>query len=684
MVKRRVGGAPVQAFNDWEVELVEHFLQKIQAFRVQREEEDRVIWIASRCDTFTVKSLYSILEPENSPLFPSGSIWRVNVPPKVTFFAWEASRDSLLFRKETLLGWHEAFVGKVRKKAWQMTPLCIFWVSIVLNPSSLGTYEKGSNDDIEEFIYRLLDVNSDGIVGRSDLEAVLTVMLDDISSQRNSEPGYSPHEGIIKIFLNAATFSKIDEGCAETCMYFEDFRSWCSLLPSVRKYLGSLLMSSDSGLLPFSFRISFLFDRFYDSKKIKDFVRIGRPGYQVPHLMHPENIDSSMIIAKKEYAWHIGGALPQQELEEWKLLYHSAFHGLSFNTFLGNISYHDERPSVVSVELVYADCPACALGPTVLIIKDKEGYVYGGYASQPWERHGDFYGDMKSFLFQIFPKASIFKPTGANSNIQWALSVPSWRDAMLEEIMTLKKSGTWEFVDLPSGNKTAGCKCMFIVKDVCFNDKAKYNLSITFLNRKLRLATMSTWWKKCSWIFLLGNKESWLQAQVDHTLFYRKSLNDLGPMKYLIGMEVARSKRVSWYSKGSIPLTYSKKSVSLEVNQHVLQSRQIIRLGFEGECAVNFSSDSIPNGIGFGGRVNHFGLFLSASFDEGQTFTCTTFGSPCLSNINRIHPEVIECWGVVPKGAQQERHETGKGTILERFKEDRHMLNMVGLANSSE
>ena len=29
--------------------------------------------------------------------------------------------------KETLLGWHGAFVGKTRKKAWQMTPLCIFW-----------------------------------------------------------------------------------------------------------------------------------------------------------------------------------------------------------------------------------------------------------------------------------------------------------------------------------------------------------------------------------------------------------------------------------------------------------------------------------------------------------------------------------------------------------------------------
>lgn len=58
-------------------------------------------------------------------------------------------------------------------------------------------------------------------------------------------------------------------------------------------------------------------------------------------------------------------------------------------------------------------------GPTVLVIKDREGYIYGGYASQPWEKHGDFYGDMKSFLFQLYPKASIFRPTGVNHNVQW-------------------------------------------------------------------------------------------------------------------------------------------------------------------------------------------------------------------------------------------------------------------------
>lgn len=65
---------------------------------------------------------------------------------------------------------------------------------------------------------------------------------------------------------------------------------------------------------------------------------LGRPGCQVPRLLHLENIDSSILLLRKEYAWHIGGALSQQELEEWKLLYHSALNGLSFNTFLGSIS----------------------------------------------------------------------------------------------------------------------------------------------------------------------------------------------------------------------------------------------------------------------------------------------------------------------------------------------------------
>ncbi|KAG5055732.1 hypothetical protein AAZX31_03G179600 [Glycine max] len=334
-----------------------------------------------------------------------------------------------------------------------------------------ATYEKGTKDEIEEFIFRLLDVSGDNFVGRSDLETVMIAIFNDILRIKGSDDRSSSHEDIVNIFLNAANFSKQDGGGTEGTMSFEDFRSWCTHLPSVRKLLGSLLLPPDS----------------------------GRPGYQIPKLLTSKAIDSNIILLRKEYTWHIGGALSHQDLEDWNLLYHSSVNGLSFNTFLGNISNH--------------------AGPTVLIIKDKEGYIYGGYASQPWERHADFYGDLKCFLFQLNPVASIFRPTGANNNLQW--------------------------------------------------------------------------------------------------------------------------------------------------------------------CAINFSSEDIPNGIGFGGRVNHLGLFISANFDQGHTFSCTTFGSPCLSKTNRILPEVIECWGVT-QDATQDKNDAVKGTILERFKEDRNMLKMVGLANSSE
>ncbi|KAJ8899127.1 hypothetical protein K2173_010592 [Erythroxylum novogranatense] len=340
-----------------------------------------------------------------------------------------------------------------------------------------SVYEKGSNDEIEEFIYQLMDVTGDGVLKRSDLESVLIAILGSIFSIGFSEPGSSSSQHIVDVFLKAATFDNDVQGTAEKSMSFEEFKIWCTLVPSARKFLGSLLMTADA----------------------------GRPGSQIPKLLYGENMDPSLLLMRKEYAWHIAGALSQPELEGWKLLYHSATNGLSFNTFIGNLSTCD--------------------GSTVLIVKDREGHIYGGYASQPWERHGDFYGDMKSFLFQLYPKASIFKPTGANHNIQW--------------------------------------------------------------------------------------------------------------------------------------------------------------------CAVNFSSENIPNGIGFGGRASHLGLFLSASLDVGHTFSCTTFGSPCLSKTNHIYPEVIECWGIVQNGAHHQKQDavsaSAAGSVLQRFKEDRHMLNMVGLAaNSSE
>ena len=49
-------------------------------------------------------------------------------------------------------------------------------------------------------------------------------------------------------------------------------------------------------------------------------------------------------------------------------------------------------------------------------------------------------------------------------NIQEALEIPEWREAMMEEIRALEKNGTWKVMTLPRGKKLVGYKCVFTVK----------------------------------------------------------------------------------------------------------------------------------------------------------------------------------------------------------------------------
>ncbi|RVW63723.1 putative ribonuclease H protein [Vitis vinifera] len=117
------GWTPIfsRAFNDWEIEMVERFMLKIQAFRVQREDKDKMVWTASKSGAFSVKSLYSMLEPGGSLLFPCGSIWKANVPPKVAFFVWEASWGKILTLEQL----------QRRGTRWQIGVFCLSEVEMV-------------------------------------------------------------------------------------------------------------------------------------------------------------------------------------------------------------------------------------------------------------------------------------------------------------------------------------------------------------------------------------------------------------------------------------------------------------------------------------------------------------------------------------------------------------------------
>ncbi|RVW66277.1 hypothetical protein CK203_065982 [Vitis vinifera] len=168
------------ALNDWEIEMMEQFMLKIKLLGCKGR--TRIRWCGQH-----LKVVFS--QSSRSTLFWSLVVqlcslyWylKASVPPKVVFFTWEAfgaksltldqlqrrgyslankcflclaeveTVDHLLLHcvmtrtlwnllfslfgvewvlsgtvKETLLGWHGAFVGKIRKKAWQMAPYVYF------------------------------------------------------------------------------------------------------------------------------------------------------------------------------------------------------------------------------------------------------------------------------------------------------------------------------------------------------------------------------------------------------------------------------------------------------------------------------------------------------------------------------------------------------------------------------
>lgn len=66
-----------------------------------------------------------------------------------------------------------------------------------------------------------------------------------------TESSTSDYKEMVDALLNAASFSKSTDDGSEKGMSFEDFRSWCSHVPTVRKFLGSLLTPPSPGSFSF-------------------------------------------------------------------------------------------------------------------------------------------------------------------------------------------------------------------------------------------------------------------------------------------------------------------------------------------------------------------------------------------------------------------------------------------------
>eukprot|EP00668_Euglena_longa_P020320 GGOE01025274.1.p1 GENE.GGOE01025274.1~~GGOE01025274.1.p1 ORF type:complete len:281 (+),score=98.51 GGOE01025274.1:62-904(+) len=148
-----------------------------------------------------------------------------------------------------------------------------------------------------------------------------------------------------------------------------------------------------------------------------------------PPVFEPPQMDAVSGVLAPEHLELLCRFLPQDERTHWRRIFCSSKDGKSFTRFGTQV---------------------CNRGPTLVIIRDTEGSVFGGHADESWRtyaqrlkeaqaeaaavsratrlgqahdkkperpnQHRRFFGGEGCFLFTLCPEPHVFLPSGANSN----------------------------------------------------------------------------------------------------------------------------------------------------------------------------------------------------------------------------------------------------------------------------
>ncbi|TYZ59138.1 hypothetical protein PybrP1_000063 [[Pythium] brassicae (nom. inval.)] len=132
-----------------------------------------------------------------------------------------------------------------------------------------------------------------------------------------------------------------------------------------------------------------LYSIFVSWMSAKCFGAIARPSYHPPRLSH-----KSEILSSAHFVCLSAVATPTQNALH--RLYTSSQDGLSFN----RLSFH---------LLGYT-------GPTLVVIRDTDGAVFGMFCDSEWKESTRAYGGNGCFLFRFEPAISVYRVTGAASS----------------------------------------------------------------------------------------------------------------------------------------------------------------------------------------------------------------------------------------------------------------------------
>ncbi|GLI63961.1 hypothetical protein VaNZ11_007128 [Volvox africanus] len=289
----------------------------------------------------------------------------------------------------------------------------VLWPSSSLNPQAVGavtTAQPGtsmtSNSSTGNISVGSTDL-PDQIRSRND-QRIDNGFADGISSTNSTSNTSSSNNHLqlhLTAFCQGALMLAGPEGAASPVrdlnLSYDGYCKWTKKCPALHKTLCSLLRQVGAPPAAATAATSAIADQGTAAAAlaVSAVAALGKDPLRLPLLFQLGKLRACSTLLQPVWTWALASRLPPAQRVEWRLVFSSQRDGKSFNTFFSRIS--------------------AAAGPTLLLLRDKAGGLFGGYASQPWIKSGRYFGDAACFIFSLLPALQVFPGTGINENFQW-------------------------------------------------------------------------------------------------------------------------------------------------------------------------------------------------------------------------------------------------------------------------
>ena len=119
---------------------------------------------------------------------------------------------------------------------------------------------------------------------------------------------------------------------------------------------------------------------------LRETVRNGVARSKLPK--HIQKAVSDSVLMSPSHAAFLVDAIPDRYKQaSWKLAYSTSRDGISLRTLFRRVSDHS---------------------PTLLVVEDMDGSVFGAYASESWRISTKYYGTGETFVFKLSPVAKAY------------------------------------------------------------------------------------------------------------------------------------------------------------------------------------------------------------------------------------------------------------------------------------